>query len=170
MSDPGAQQGMALQKVNIRGPREALAARAPVEPLVPETKDPPIELPQTSVVRRASVVLVVAPQFRIEVCCCCATGSCRCSRHHSATALKARARRFFIDLTCTVNFPLRLRAHLWVKPRKSNVAGLIPNRAAVARVLRPNSTRRVFSGWSVSPNFANLLGSTRNTLCASSRY
>jgi len=66
MSDPGAQQGMALQKVNIRGPREALAARAPVEPLVPETKDPPIELPQTSVVRRASVVLVVAPQFRIE--------------------------------------------------------------------------------------------------------
>ena len=39
------QQGMAMQKVLVAAPREGLAPRAPVEPLVPETADLPIELP-----------------------------------------------------------------------------------------------------------------------------
>src|SRR5439155_6828911 len=47
-------------------PGERLAARAPIEPLPPGLPDPTIELPQHPEVRRAPVVLVVAPQHVVE--------------------------------------------------------------------------------------------------------
>ncbi len=40
----------------------------------------------------------------------CYECSWRCSRHHSATAVRPRRRRFFIVFVFTMNFPLRLRA------------------------------------------------------------
>src|SRR5215472_5525094 len=46
--------------------------------------------------------------FALRMACCLSTASCRCVRHHSATALKDRRRRFFIVLTWTVNFPRTL--------------------------------------------------------------
>ena len=48
-----------------------------------------------------------------------------CSRHHAVMARRLRRRRFFIVLTCTANFPVRLVAHRCVKPRKSKVAVLV---------------------------------------------
>src|SRR6266511_2194718 len=74
VSDTRAQQRKALQKKLIALPREGFAARAPVKPLVPQTPDTHIELPQTAVVRRAAVVLVVAPKLRVEHVLLCAHG------------------------------------------------------------------------------------------------
>jgi hypothetical protein len=52
--------------LGIALPRERAAARAPIEPLLPDTPNLPIELPQTAVVRGSAVVLVVASQLRVE--------------------------------------------------------------------------------------------------------
>ena len=41
---------------------------------------------------------------------------------------------------------------------------------AFTSAYRPNSTSRVFSGWSVKPYFANLFGKTSITFSASSLY
>ena len=57
-----------------------------------------------------------------------------------------------------------------MNPRKSNVAGFSPRRFARSSANRPNSTSRVFSGWSVRPYFANRFGKTSITFSASSRY
>jgi hypothetical protein len=57
---------MTREQLVERVPVETLAARAPGQPLVPEPPNQPIEPPQTAVVRRSSVVLVVAPKFGIE--------------------------------------------------------------------------------------------------------
>jgi hypothetical protein len=43
--------------------------------------------------------------------------------HERLKSKTYQALRFFIVLTWTVNFPRRLRAHLWVKPKKSKVSG-----------------------------------------------
>src|SRR5438445_12672802 len=56
----------AEQLVVEASPVERLATGAPGEPLVPAPPDGPIELPQTSGVRRTSVVLVVTPKLRVE--------------------------------------------------------------------------------------------------------
>jgi hypothetical protein len=53
---PSANAARARRRQSIRGP----PSRAP------ESPDRPIELPQTVVVRRESVVLVVAPEFSVE--------------------------------------------------------------------------------------------------------
>ena len=57
---------MTIEQLLERAPVKPLAPRAPGQPLVPEPPDLPIELPQTVVVRRTPVVLVVAPEFGIE--------------------------------------------------------------------------------------------------------
>jgi hypothetical protein len=54
---------------------------------------------------------------------CWSTGACRCSWHHSATAVRLLRSRLRIVRTCTVNCPLRLRAQMCLKPRKSKVPG-----------------------------------------------
>ena len=66
MTDARAKQRMAVEQLLEVGPVERLPARAPIQPLVPEPPDEPIELPQTAVVRRPPVVLVVAPEFGVE--------------------------------------------------------------------------------------------------------
>src|ERR1700674_2739853 len=57
---------MTAQQLHEGVPHERLSACPPAEPLVPEPQDQPIEPPQTAVVRRPTVVLVVAPEFGIE--------------------------------------------------------------------------------------------------------
>jgi hypothetical protein len=57
---------MALKELLIALPRECLSPRPPVKPLLPAPPDATIELPKTAVVRRPSIVLVVAPEFRVE--------------------------------------------------------------------------------------------------------
>src|SRR6266702_4156192 len=47
-------------------PGEAPSPRPAGEPLAPDSAHRPIELPQTTMVGRATVVLVVASQFRVE--------------------------------------------------------------------------------------------------------
>ena len=91
----------------------------PVEPLVPDVPDPVVKLPDE--VRRASEILVVAPSFLLSAFCCASTGSCRCLRHHSATAQTA---------------PEPLRSNMTevapsaslrdMRPRKSKVTGFRP--------------------------------------------
>src|SRR5439155_2522035 len=61
VSDPGTQQRMPPQQLLVARPREGLATCAPVEPMPPDAPGALKELIQTVVVRRATVVLVVAP-------------------------------------------------------------------------------------------------------------
>jgi len=42
------------------------AQRAPVQPLMPEPQNPPIELPQTAAIRRPAVLLVLASERGVE--------------------------------------------------------------------------------------------------------
>jgi hypothetical protein len=70
--------------------------------------------------------------------------------------------------TWTVYFPLRLRAQMCVKPRKSKVPGFFPCRFALPSAFRPNSSSRVFSGCNVRPYLANRFGKTFITFSASS--
>jgi hypothetical protein len=57
---------MASKELCVDCPCEVLSARPSVEPCLPETPDAPIELPQAAVVRRATVVSVVAAKLRVE--------------------------------------------------------------------------------------------------------
>jgi hypothetical protein len=57
---------MAKEQLLEATPVEGLPARAPVQPRVPELPDRSLKLPQTAVVRWAAVVLVVAPELRVE--------------------------------------------------------------------------------------------------------
>ena len=64
--------------------------------------------------------------------------------------------RLRIVLRRTVNRPIPFFALICVKPRKSNVSGLSSAlRFRFSSANRPTSIRRVFSGWSSGPNFAN---------------
>src|SRR6202521_5888351 len=64
MIDARQKQRMAVEQLVDIVPVEPLAA--PIEPLVPEPLDLPMELPQTAVVRRPAVVLVVTSEFGVE--------------------------------------------------------------------------------------------------------
>src|SRR4029453_10220499 len=65
-SDIGSLERVRREKVLIDMPGERLTARAPIEPLPPGLPAPAIELPQPPEVRRAPVILVVAPQRGVE--------------------------------------------------------------------------------------------------------
>src|SRR6266571_8935341 len=66
MADARRKQRMTIEQLLEAVPVKPLPPRAPGQPLVPEPADEPIKPPQTAVVRRPSVVLVVAPEFGIE--------------------------------------------------------------------------------------------------------
>src|SRR6202162_5068368 len=68
MTNARATQRSEFQQLHEVAPWQRLPARPPSEPLVPEPPGQPIELPQTAIVRRSPVVLVVAPEFGIEHC------------------------------------------------------------------------------------------------------
>ena len=57
---------MAAQDPPVPFPAEGLSPRPPFQPLLPGPLDGPIELPQTAVVRWATIVLVVAAKFGVE--------------------------------------------------------------------------------------------------------
>ena len=57
---------MTVKQLHEIAPWQRLPARTPIEPLVPESPDQPIEPPNAAVVRRPPVVLVVAPEFGVE--------------------------------------------------------------------------------------------------------
>ena len=59
---------MASKELLVDLPGEGLSPRPSIEPLFPGPPDAAIELSQTAVVRRPSVVLVVAPKFCVEGC------------------------------------------------------------------------------------------------------
>ena len=66
MRDARAQQGIADKEAIEAQPWEAPSTRPASQPLTPDTADRVDELLQTAIVRRTTVVLVVAPQFRVE--------------------------------------------------------------------------------------------------------
>src|SRR6266571_8229330 len=66
MADARRKQRMTIEQLLEAVPVKPLPPRAPGQPLVPEPADEPIKPPQTAVVRRPSVVLVVTPKFGIE--------------------------------------------------------------------------------------------------------
>ncbi len=70
-TDPGPSDIRPLQRVHdekcfITAPGQRPPAGPPVEPLAPEPPNRTIKLPQPPEVRRPPVVLVVAPQHRVE--------------------------------------------------------------------------------------------------------
>src|SRR5437870_13670640 len=66
MTDARRKQRMTSEQLLEAVPGKPLPPRAPGQPLVPEPADEPIIPPETAVVRRPSVVLVVAPEFGVE--------------------------------------------------------------------------------------------------------
>jgi hypothetical protein len=67
--------------------------------------------------------------------------------------LQSCSKRFRMVRRFTRNFPRLVSAHTCVKPRKSKVSGLLrPRLPEFLAANRPNSIRRVFSGWSSSVN------------------
>src|SRR5256712_14189981 len=54
------------EKLVVQMPGQHFTTGPPGEPLAPELPDHPIKLPQPAKVRCAPVVLVVAPQHRVE--------------------------------------------------------------------------------------------------------
>src|ERR1700724_894165 len=64
--DARAQQGIARKDTSEARPREAPSPRPACQPLTPDAAHRMDELLQTAIVRRTAVVLVVAPQFRVE--------------------------------------------------------------------------------------------------------
>src|SRR6516165_4413503 len=79
----------------------------------------------------------------------------------------ARAYRFFA-VTCRTTFlPARDLPHTWVKPRKVNEVPSVSGWLVAFGLLLRKSTKRVLSGWSVSPYRASRLPSTPRTRLAS---
>ena len=66
MRDARKQQWMVAKKMRVAFPVEGLAPSPPVQPSFPDTANFPIVPPQTAIVRRSSVVLVVPPELPIE--------------------------------------------------------------------------------------------------------
>src|SRR5438128_137994 len=64
--DARKQQWMTAKKPSVAFPVQGLAPSPPVQPSFPDTANFPIIPPQTSIVRRSSVVLVVPPELPIE--------------------------------------------------------------------------------------------------------
>jgi len=57
---------MPPKKLLKRGPVQGISTTPPVEPLLPDAPDLSLELHKAAEVRRASVVLVVAPELPVE--------------------------------------------------------------------------------------------------------
>src|SRR6266576_3450445 len=66
MCDPGEQQWVATEDLSISLPRQPHPASSTTEPLPPGATNFPIELHDAFVVRRSSVVLVVAPELGVK--------------------------------------------------------------------------------------------------------
>src|SRR6516225_3537879 len=64
--DPRTQQRMLPQDFSIAFPRQPSPACTAAEPFSPDPANSPIELPETAIVRRASVILVVASELGIQ--------------------------------------------------------------------------------------------------------
>src|SRR5208283_4430092 len=137
-------------------PRQRSPACSTTQPLAPDTAYAAIELPDAVIVRRASIVLVVATEFGVQGFLLLGfTGVRRCCLHQSAIAFSPLRSRLAIVFTCTVNPPFRLRAQRCLNPRKSKLSGCFPCFFAFPAAWRPNSISRVFSGCRVRPYFSN---------------
>ena len=99
--------------------------------------------------------------------CWSRTDQWRFSRHQSLTAATARANRL-LAVTCrTMSLPFRDRPQTWVRPRKSKVVPSVSGWRAICDPFGRKSTRRVLSGWRVSPYRARRLLRTDSTRLAS---
>src|SRR6516225_5073192 len=77
---------------------------------------------------------------------------CRLHRHQAVTAASARAYRLFA-VTCRTTFlPARDLPQMWEKPRKVNEVPSVSGWLVPFGLLLRKSTKRVLSGWSVSPD------------------
>src|SRR5271166_4592271 len=92
---------------------------------------------------------------------------CRCFRHQSLTAATARAKRLLAVTCLTMFLPFRDRPQTWVRPRKSKLVPSVSGWRAPSVICGRKSTRRVLSGWSVSPNRARRFPRTASTRLAS---
>ena len=57
---------MPPKKLIVSGPVQKIPTTPPVKPLVPDLPDLLVKLKQTAKIRRASVILVMAPEFPVE--------------------------------------------------------------------------------------------------------
>ena len=164
MDDPGRRQRVALQALRGSGPTDSLLCR-------PRRDEPFLPYPHD---------LMGVPSRSVGCCRRCRnrrsgpassrTGG-RAARGSadagfagtSRSPQPARARSGPFAVTCRTMFlPFRDRPHTWVKPRKSNVVPTVSGWRPSGRLSR-KSTRRVLSGWSVSPYRPRRLPSTAST-------
>jgi hypothetical protein len=144
---------MVAEEFSVFLPRQPSPTSTTIQPFPPESTDSPIELLYVREVRWSSVVLVVASEFGVEgflllfhllvSVLLAPVGDCR----------QVPTEPFAHRPHVAVNFPLRLRVPMCVKPRRSKVPGFFPCRFAFPSAFLPNSTGLVFSGCSVRPYF-----------------
>jgi hypothetical protein len=156
------------QKVHA-GPREPMRLAAIEESPPPESSHPFPKDTQAIQISRHRVVVEVASHDRLE----------------PLTRLRHRVvhtpAKLLLDLLALIRLPLVLRFTvkypfcvvplMCVKPRKSNVSGLpSPLRFRRSSAYRPNSIRRVLSGWSSKPNFCSRFWRSSRKRSASGWY
>ena len=66
MGNTRVKQCMTRKKMREHIPVEGMATGPPIEPVLPGTTDRPKELPETPVVRRSPVILIMALQLPVE--------------------------------------------------------------------------------------------------------
>src|SRR6516225_8058992 len=146
MHDPGWQQGKLTQKSFILLPRHLRPTCTATKPRTPDISDFPVELPDAPVVRRAPVVLVVAPEFGVEGLLL---------RVHRVVPVRLAPLRDRLQAT-TEPFAHRPHPHCELpssaacrdvrEPKEIKCGRFLPCRVAFPMACRPNSTSRVFSG------------------------
>ena len=115
----------------------------------PERKHPIPKHTQTREVSRYRVVVEVALYDRLEPLSGLGHGIVHASRSCCLTCRSLARMRLRIVVRRTMNRPNPFFPLMCVKPRKSNVSGLpSPLRSRFCSANRPNSIRRVLSGWS----------------------
>ncbi|HEY1860589.1 MAG TPA: hypothetical protein VGG61_09565 [Gemmataceae bacterium] len=136
--------GLLIETVAVTGARLSQLARLTVGDLQADRPDPRLMMPSSRKggrhKRKVSHVPVPIP----------ATLAAKLAQESRDTAINARARRFLAVRCRTTFFPFCDFAQTWVKPRKSNGGALQSGCVPPWRSGR-KSTKRVLSGWSVSP-------------------
>src|SRR3954470_23417785 len=158
---------MPCQEFVEAGPSDHALTITPRQPLAPNSHYLIGEPAQASTVTADAVVGEVAPHHRGQMAMLVAEGPVAVFRHQPLTAATARANRL-LAVTCrTMSLPFRDRPQTWVRPRKSKVVPSVSGWCAPCDLFGRKSTRRVLSGWRVSPYRARRLPRTDSTRLAS---
>ena len=157
MEDLGRRQPFTRETFDPFPCRDVLLA-APPERALPEVDNIEAERTEHANVGGHGVVVELKPWTTWPSHCPCRDGgSCMRFRRPSLISFSFARMRSPRLLRFKRKPPLRDLPQMKMKPRNLKVSGLLkPRRSRLAAAKRPNSIRRVLSGWSVNANAASL--------------